>query len=391
MNLSVFAFSLDIKETKSRLIIDLKREDTGRELVISLIDGFKPYEITKDCTAVFRGKKPDGTVLFNNCTICDNQIRYIITSQTVASLGEVACEITLYGSDGKKILSPGFSLMIINSLQSDEEIESTNEFTALTETMAGAKALVSDITEKLESGYFKGERGDHGVYIGSGEMPDGYNIQIDPSGEPTPVIKGPPGLSAYEIAVKNGTFNGTELEWLESLKGKTPVNGEDYNTHEEQEELKNEILTATKDEWIDLADITLEEAVGCIELDTDIDGNPFSVKKIVMKVDLPSTIPAKALYVGTKKGLWGSAYLAINVTTTALFICATIEVVEGKYTEIEMSQTKHNTYWGNISNAKVISDSSSLISQFYFGGTYSASMSECIPAGTTIKVWGLKV
>ena len=32
------------------------------------------------------------------------------------------------------------------------------------------------------------------------------------------VLRGEPGLSAYEIAVKNG-FEGTELEWLESLKG----------------------------------------------------------------------------------------------------------------------------------------------------------------------------
>lgn len=38
------------------------------------------------------------------------------------------------------------------------------------------------------------------------------------------------GLSAYEIAVKNG-FKGSEAEWLESLKGEpgyTPVKGVDY-------------------------------------------------------------------------------------------------------------------------------------------------------------------
>lgn len=32
----------------------------------------------------------------------------------------------------------------------------------------------------------KGEKGDSGVYVGSGEMPDGYNIQIDPDGTVTP-------------------------------------------------------------------------------------------------------------------------------------------------------------------------------------------------------------
>jgi hypothetical protein len=43
-------------------------------------------------------------------------------------------------------------------------------------------------------------------------------------------IKGADGLSAYEVAVKNG-FEGTEQEYLASLKGQdgyTPVKGEDY-------------------------------------------------------------------------------------------------------------------------------------------------------------------
>ena len=29
----------------------------------------------------------------------------------------------------------------------------------------------------------RGEQGISGVYVGSGEMPEGYNVQIDPNGE----------------------------------------------------------------------------------------------------------------------------------------------------------------------------------------------------------------
>ena len=29
----------------------------------------------------------------------------------------------------------------------------------------------------------RGEQGQSGVYVGSGEMPDGYNVQIDPNGD----------------------------------------------------------------------------------------------------------------------------------------------------------------------------------------------------------------
>ena len=40
--------------------------------------------------------------------------------------------------------------------------------------------------------------------------------------------QGDPGKSAYEIAIKNG-FEGTEEEWVNTLKGVTPHIGENGN------------------------------------------------------------------------------------------------------------------------------------------------------------------
>lgn len=84
---------------------------------------------------------------------------------------------------------------------------------------------------------------------------------------------GKDGLSAYEVAVKNG-FEGTEAEWLNSLKGekgepftyedftpeqlanlkgdagkdgadgKTPVKGTDYFTQSDKEEMLNAVIAA---------------------------------------------------------------------------------------------------------------------------------------------------
>ncbi len=49
------------------------------------------------------------------------------------------------------------------------------------------------------------------------------------------------GASAYEIAVKNG-FKGTEIEWLESLKGDKPVKDVDYFTETDKADIVNEVL-----------------------------------------------------------------------------------------------------------------------------------------------------
>jgi hypothetical protein len=78
------------------------------------------------------------------------------------------------------------------------------------------------------------------------------------------------GLSAYDIAVKHG-FSGTEVEWLESLKGKdgtngkdgkdgangkdgkTPVKGVDYLTDQEVDDLEDKIISDMNDKFATIA------------------------------------------------------------------------------------------------------------------------------------------
>lgn len=57
------------------------------------------------------------------------------------------------------------------------------------------------------------------------------------------------GESAYNIAVKNG-FVGTEQEWLDSLKGDSPVKGIDYWTDSDIAEIKAYVDNAIlREEW----------------------------------------------------------------------------------------------------------------------------------------------
>ena len=43
-------------------------------------------------------------------------------------------------------------------------------------------------TPKKGVDYFDGKDGVSGVYVGSGDMPDGYNVQIDPNGSATDIV-----------------------------------------------------------------------------------------------------------------------------------------------------------------------------------------------------------
>ena len=57
--------------------------------------------------------------------------------------------------------------------------------TSVTHTWNGTRLVVTSAsgTSSTDLQGPKGEDGKSGVYVGSGDMPEGYNIQIDPSGE----------------------------------------------------------------------------------------------------------------------------------------------------------------------------------------------------------------
>lgn len=49
----------------------------------------------------------------------------------------------------------------------------------------------------------EGPKGDTGIYVGTGDMPEGYDIQIDTNGEPIPMIPTPTDEDIGKILVVN--------------------------------------------------------------------------------------------------------------------------------------------------------------------------------------------
>jgi hypothetical protein len=83
-----------------------------------------------------------------------------------------------------------------------------------------------------------GKDGNPGVYIGSGDMPEGYNVQIDPNGSSDPIAD---AIAAdvwtrveadLEEAKASGVFDGEDGQ-----DGHTPVKGTDYFTEADKTEI----------------------------------------------------------------------------------------------------------------------------------------------------------
>lgn len=229
INPAVYHLTLDICKIGSQKVLSMMRGDTKRTIVIHLTENDRPYSLTAGCTAIFTALKPDGNFIYNACEVDfkNNTIIYRVTPQTTAVNGLVACQLRLIGDNGGLLSAPSFSLVIADLLYNEEPIvDSSSEFNALSAYIASLESRVADgefngksiyirgsvksveeLNEKVEKasagdgyllfedlyvfdgeafvcvGAVRGPRGLSGVYVGSGDMPEGYNVQIDPEGE----------------------------------------------------------------------------------------------------------------------------------------------------------------------------------------------------------------
>lgn len=174
MNTAVYYLSLDIHESNAQAALRVKKGDTARKLVISLTENGKPYEISNDCRAVFTARKPDGHLLYNACAVQGNRIVYALTVQTANVVGEVCCELRLYGADFALITSPRFLLLVDDTVYSDGDlVESSAEFSELTRLVNQVEMLRKEIEEALQNGDFKGDTGETSLPVARAASDDG--------------------------------------------------------------------------------------------------------------------------------------------------------------------------------------------------------------------------
>ena len=138
-----YTIGLDVQDMSAPVSLNVKQGESGRTINIALTNGGRPYPIPKGAYAVFAGKKPDEKILWNSCTIVDNNIHYEITKQTTAVTGWVPVQIRLYSAGGKLLVTPDFVLIVDAPVTGDEELVtvSQNEVTALTELITEADSL----------------------------------------------------------------------------------------------------------------------------------------------------------------------------------------------------------------------------------------------------------
>ena len=130
-------------DTQITPIIHAVQFDTDRYLDCY----FEDIDITGVSSARIYAKKPDDTEVYNDCVIQNGYITAPLTSQTLAVVGKVNCQLQLV-IDGT-LTSFAFTVIVDESLVSSSAIPSSNEYTALESLIAEAESVIDGLPTKV--------------------------------------------------------------------------------------------------------------------------------------------------------------------------------------------------------------------------------------------------
>ncbi len=260
------------------------------------------------------------------------------------------------------------------------------EYAGLTALVTSVQAAVDKVERRLADGSLigpqgeKGEQGVSGVYVGSGDMPEGYNIQIDPNGnafigfevgevvtlpegeEATATVTGTPDAPILNLGIPRGA---TGLQGLQGEPGKDAVLNE---------------LTL-------IASGTTTEAVNRIVISQDNDGNNFTLRDFVWVV---VEVPVAAQ--DTRLSVWfGDTLQQVNagVSTTAARINKLVGFYTGRGWDFLFTNTAiTNEYSALQTRTKDFWPKSNGIAKVEIG-CYTTS--HVLPVGTKYQIYGRRV
>jgi lysophospholipase L1-like esterase len=151
MNPIEHSFIIDLQNRYNRIRqYEIKQFDTdSHKFAFTLLDNSVAYNLT-GLTGKIYIKKPNGDEVFSNLTInsaIGGKLSFLLTTQCLTIPGTVEAEITLYGTGGEVLTSITFTYIVKPVLRDDEAIESTNEYTALTEALAEVQNIDNRFAE----------------------------------------------------------------------------------------------------------------------------------------------------------------------------------------------------------------------------------------------------
>ena len=141
------SITVDVAKPDFPVVVRAKQLDNARYINITLTDNGLPFTIPDGTSAIFRGLCPNGHSFFYDALIVNNIIEVQLIEAALSVAGRVKAEVNLYNVNAEKLTTFGFIIDVEAASVSDQVIEQSDYFTALTNLVN--KAIASNTAVKI--------------------------------------------------------------------------------------------------------------------------------------------------------------------------------------------------------------------------------------------------
>jgi hypothetical protein len=155
-----------------------------RFIKATFVDGADTIYIPADPTvkAIINAERPDGQSKgFDGVVNEDGTVTVPLHSWMLELDGNVICDISIIDTeidDNKKLTTTSFTLLVEKAAYGGSDATNDPQYDVIVKLVEDCNKAKEAADEALEIA-----SNVVGVYVGTGDMPDRYNVQIDPSGE----------------------------------------------------------------------------------------------------------------------------------------------------------------------------------------------------------------
>ena len=150
---------VDITQRNYNTIQTIQYDVDSRYVNVKIVNNGKNVDLTNYMVSI-ACKKPDGKIVFNETEMVEPKqglINFLISEQISSTLGEIVCELKIYGKNSSVLTTQYFTINVVQPI-ANKAIQSTNEFRQLTIAMNDYNSWASKIEDKydwLEEEYAK--------------------------------------------------------------------------------------------------------------------------------------------------------------------------------------------------------------------------------------------
>ncbi len=148
--------TLDVYSADLQVITAQQGDVRSRFVKINILANGEPMTFVSGLSAVLKGHRADGQVIYDKCTIEGNSIIIELTDAILAVDGDCVFNIGFYSTDNSLLSTIPFKVHVMKDPYDENEIIATPIFSALTEALnkvnkaiQDAEKVVKDATEKI--------------------------------------------------------------------------------------------------------------------------------------------------------------------------------------------------------------------------------------------------